>query len=250
MGLTIHALPAGVLRNFPKNGLTYWRGEGELVDVPLIIFAILGGEHPVLVDTGAPPPEFVREHHGNDFHRPANEDPEQVLAGLGVEPGDVQTVINTHLHWDHCGSNDLFTKARFFIQKEELNYAVDPAPMNRRSYERLDGLTPPWVPVLGRIETVSGQTEIAPGIWTVPLPGHTPGSQGVLVETDNGRFLLAGDCVYTYENWHGDSSLDHIPAGTFTNLIDHVESFRRIENLGAEVVPSHDPAVLERKVFG
>lgn len=250
MGLTIHALPAGVIRSFPKNGLTYWRGEGKTVDVPLVVFAILGGESPVIVDTGAPPPEFVRRHHGCDFDRPANEDLSSVLAGLGVDPGDVDTVINTHLHWDHCGGNALFNNARFVIQKVELNYAVDPAPPNRVSYERVDGLTPPWVPVLGRIETVSGQVEVEPGIWTVPLPGHTPGSQGVLVETDTGPFLLAGDCVYTYENWHGDASAGHILPGTFTNLVDCMDSFRRIEGLGAEVIPSHDAAVLEQKVFG
>ena len=73
MGLSIHALPAGVIRNFPKNGLTYWRGEGETLAVPLIIFVILDGENPVLVDTGAPPPELVRT-------RRANEDQESVLA--------------------------------------------------------------------------------------------------------------------------------------------------------------------------
>lgn len=249
MVLTIHALPVGVIRKFPKNGLTYWRGEGETVDAPQIMFVILGGENPVIVDTGTPPPEFVREHHGYDFYWPEG-DQKAVLARLGVEPGDVRTVVNTHLHWDHCGGNPVFTEAHFFIQKEELNYAVDPAVPNRRSYERVDGVTPPWVPVLGRIETVRGQAEVEPGIWTVPLPGHTPGSQGVLVETDNGRFLLAGDCVYTYENWQGDSKADHILPGTFTNLDDCIDSFRRIEGLGAEVIPAHDPAVLERKVFG
>ncbi|MBO0848776.1 MAG: N-acyl homoserine lactonase family protein [Pseudonocardia sp.] len=250
MGLTIHALPAGVIRGFPKPAITYHRGWHEQIDTPQIIFVILGGEHPVVVDTGTPPPEFVRRHHGYDFHRPEHHEPAKVLAGIGVEPGDVHTVINTHLHWDHCGSNDLFTKARFFIQREELHYAVDPAEPNRVAFERVDGLTPPWMPVLGRIETVTGEAEVEPGITVVPLPGHTPGSQGVLVRTDAGPFLLAGDCIDTYENWRGDGTLEHIPSGSFTNLVDYMDSFRRMEALGAEVIPSHDPLVLERKVFG
>lgn len=250
MGLTIHALPAGVIRDFPKPAITYHRGWQERVDTPQIIFVILGGGHPVLVDTGTPPPEIIRKYHGYDFHRAAHEEPRAVLGALGIEPEEVHSVINTHLHWDHCGGNDLFTKARFFIQRDELHYAVDPAAPNRVAFERVDGMTPPWVPVLGRIETVDGQAEIEPGISVVPLPGHTPGSQGVLVHTDAGRFLLAGDCVDTYENWQGDGSLEHIPSGSFTNLLDYMDSFRRMELMDAEVIPSHDPAVLERKVFG
>jgi glyoxylase-like metal-dependent hydrolase (beta-lactamase superfamily II) len=250
VGLTIHALPAGVIRNFPKPAITYHRGWDERIDTPQIIFVILGGENPVVVDTGTPPPDFVRKHHGYDFHRPEHEEPAKVLAGIGVEPGDVRTVINTHLHWDHCGSNDLFTEARFFLQRDELHYAVDPAAPNRVAFERVPGLTPPWMPVLGRIETVTGQVEVEPGITLVPLPGHTPGSQGVLVQTDSGPYLLAGDCIDTYENWRGDGSLDHIPSGSFTNLLDYMDSFRRMEALGAEVIPSHDPLVLQQKVFG
>jgi N-acyl homoserine lactone hydrolase len=84
----------------------------------------------------------------------------------------------------------------------------------------------------------------------VSLPGHTPGSQGVLVETDAGPFLLAGDTVDTYENWEGNSQVEHIPSGIHTDLFQYFDSFRKIEHLGCEVIPSHDAAVLERGPFG
>ena len=83
----------------------------------------------------------------------------------------------------------------------------------------------------------------------VTLLGHTPGSQGVLVECADCRYLIAGDCVYTYENWAGDAEATHIPAGLYTDLIQHEASFHKIEGLDCEVIPSHDVQVLPRRVF-
>lgn len=250
MALTIHALPAGIIRNFPQPAVTYMRGWDKRVDTPQIIFVILGGDHPVVVDTGTPEPGFVRKHHGYDFERPAEQEPEVVLRGIGVAPDDVRTVVNTHLHWDHCGNNVLFDNARFIVQRQELHYAIEPAEPNKVAFERTDAISPPWLPVLHRMDTVSGEVEVEPGVTVVPLPGHTPGSQGVVVDTGEGRYLLAGDCIDTYENWRGDDGLSHIPSGSFTNLLDYMDSFQRIESLDAEVIPSHDPAVLQRGVFG
>jgi glyoxylase-like metal-dependent hydrolase (beta-lactamase superfamily II) len=81
----------------------------------------------------------------------------------------------------------------------------------------LPGTQPPWLTVLRRVAAVHGAAEIAPGVSTVPLPGHTPGAQGVRVETD----AIAFD-----------------------------ESFRRVESLGCEPIPSHDVRVLETRLFG
>jgi N-acyl homoserine lactone hydrolase len=72
----------------------------------------------------------------------------------------------------------------------------------------------------------------------------------VLVETDAGRYLIAGDCLDSYDNWNGDASTPHIPSGSFSNLIEYTESFRRIESLACEPIPSHDQRVLDRRIFG
>lgn len=250
MGLQIKPLPAGVIRNFPQSAVTYLRGHGQVEDVPQIIFAVTGGEHTILVDTGTPPPEFVRDYHGYDFERTADQEPRKVLTDAGIDPSAVGTVIYTHLHWDHCGNAELFSNARFLIQADELNYAMDPLPTSRIAYERAGKCLPPWLPVLPQIEPVHGEVEVAPGVTIVPLPGHTPGSQGVLVETDSDLFLLAGDCVDTYRNWNGDGTVAHIPSGSFTNLHDYFDSFTYIERLHCKVVPSHDPEVLEQGIFG
>jgi N-acyl homoserine lactone hydrolase len=248
--LTVHALHVGTLLGFPTPAITYHRGWGERHDVPMIMFVILGGEHPVVVDTGTGTPEFTRAHHGYDLDRPPEQEPAAALERLGVDPGDVATVVHTHLHWDHCSNDDLFPAAQIIVQKAELAYAVDPLEPNRKAFQRGPGVLPPWVSVLDRIHTVDGDAELLPGISVVPLPGHTPGSQGVLVQGRGGPVLMAGDCVDTYANWTGDGKLSHIPSGSFTDLAAYMDSFRRIERLGCEVVPSHDMAVLDKGVFG
>ncbi|MEU7814323.1 N-acyl homoserine lactonase family protein [Pseudonocardia sp. NPDC049154] len=251
MSLRIHALPAGVIRDFPVAAVRYQRGWGEFHDTPMIMFVITGGAFPIVVDSGTPDPEFVRKHHGYDFERPAAHAPEATLAEIGVSPADVGlVVVHTHLHWDHCGNNHLFPDARFVVQKAELAYAVDPLEPSRTAFENTAEIAPPWAPLLNRFTTVDGEAEVAPGVRVVPLPGHTPGSQGVLVETDAGAHLLAGDTIDTRANWEGDAKARHIPSGSFTDLAAYMDSFTRIERLGAEVVPSHDAAVLEKGVYG
>jgi N-acyl homoserine lactone hydrolase len=248
-GLTITAIRVGVVRNFPQPALTYLRGFNETRDLAMIMFVITGGDHPIIVDTGTADPESVLTHHNYILERPDEEEPLRALLDAGVNPEDVKTVILTHLHWDHCSNNHLFPNAEFIVQQDELHYAVDPAEPQRVTYERTKIATPPWLPQLGRFVTVKGEESIAPGVSVVPLPGHSPGSQGILVETNGGRYLIAGDCIDSYHNWEGDAALSHIPSGGLTDLVAYMESFKRIEQLDCEVIPSHDQAVVERRVF-
>lgn len=250
MSWTIRALHVGTLLGFPKAALTYHRGFGETQDAAMTMFLITGGEHPVIVDTGTRDEETTSRLHGYALERREEQHPLAVLEAHGVDPADVGTVINTHLHWDHCSNNELFPNARIVVQKEELAYAVDPLEPNLAAFERQPGVTPAWVPSIGRMTTVDGDADLLPGISVVHLPGHTPGSQGVVVEGKSGqRHLLAGDCIDLHDNWKGDAKLSHIPSGSFTDLAAYMESFKKIERLDANVIPSHDPAVIKQGVF-
>jgi N-acyl homoserine lactone hydrolase len=250
MAWKIQALHVGTLKNFPTAALTYHRNFGQVSEVAMLMFLVTGGEHPVIVDTGTNDPEFTREVHGYELVRPDDQHPLAVLEKAGVDPADVGTVINTHLHWDHSSNNDLFPHARVLVQKSEIAYAVDPLEPSLKAFERLPGRTPSWIKAIGNLSTVDGDEEILPGLSVVHLPGHTPGSQGVLVETGDGSYLLAGDCVDLHANWAGDTKLSHIPSGSFTDLGAYMSSFRRMERLGATVVPSHDMALTGGEVLG
>jgi glyoxylase-like metal-dependent hydrolase (beta-lactamase superfamily II) len=244
MGLRIEPLHVGTLKDFPTAAITYHRGFGEVHDVAMIMFLVTGGEHPVVVDTGTGDPAYTAQHHGYTLERTPQQEPLAVLERAGVDPAEVGTVINTHLHWDHCSNNDLFPNAQILVQKAELEYAVDPLEPNLAAFERLPGVTPPWVRAMDRIRTVEGDVEVMPGLSIVHLPGHTPGSQGVLVQGETRCYLLAGDCVDSHANWDGDAKLSHIPSGSFTNLHDYMHSFTKIEGLDCVVIPSHDFKVL------
>ena len=121
-------------------------------------------------------------------------------------------------------------------------------PFQQAIYEvNQPGRLPPWVQILGRYVALEGDSAIMPGLSTIMLPGHTSGSQGVLVDTAAGQYLLPGDLVPLQENWPGDGT--RIPNGNHTDLYACERSFRRLATLGAHVLPSHDPRVFDHAEF-
>jgi N-acyl homoserine lactone hydrolase len=156
---------------------SYGPGERLVVNAWLV-------RHPeatILVDTGLAeglPPEDVEKLA--ILRAPIRE----ALAGIGVEPDEIDLVINCHLHADHAGGNVQFPNARILVQPAELaaarepDYSV-PAALN------LDA---------GQYEVRDGEHEPLPGVRIVPTPGHSPGHQSVAIDTDAGRLVLAGQC--------------------------------------------------------
>jgi len=135
------------------------------------------------------------------------------------------------------------------VQAEELRYAISPLPCHALYYEsQLIRTSPSWLKVLDRIELVEGEMEIERGISLVPLPGHTPGFQGVLVELKSGRCLIAGDNCPLFENWHGNEQPTHMPPGIHVDQRDCYDSYRKMESIADMVLPGHAPKVLEKEV--
>lgn len=246
----ILAMHVGTLKDVPVPVVQYQRGFGKVHDVPIIMFAITGLGAPIIVDTGTADEKHTNAWHTYRLERPADQDPQAVLERAGIDSAEVELVIHTHLHYDHCGNDDLFPNARIIVQRSELQHACDPPAPNRGAYDRLPGLLPLWTAFLDRIETVEGDVDLTPEISLIHLPGHSPGSQGVLVKADDKRYLIAGDCVDSYANWRGDSRLAHIPTGALTDLEAFMASFERIEALDCEVIPAHDDEVIAQGVFG
>ena len=152
-------------------------------DIPVHGFVI---KHPragaILVDTGVGwgDAELIREW------RVVNRHAADALGELDLSPADVKIVVNSHLHFDHCGQNAVFKHAPFYIQRSELERA------------RREGETIEWFDFAGaRFEVVDGDAEIAEGVRVVATPGHTVGHQSVVVETAGGAAVLVGDAAYT-----------------------------------------------------
>ncbi|GAB3448348.1 MBL fold metallo-hydrolase [Phycicoccus ginsengisoli] len=149
--------------------------EGERM--PVYVHVIDHPDARVLVDTG------ITQLHP----LVADMDPQLVplSTNAGFEPAGIDIVVNTHLHYDHCGGNHLFTGRPIRVQRRELDEA-----RSRDDYTIREWVDAPGV----EYAPVDGEVELLPGVRLVPTPGHTPGSQVVVVETgDDGPVIIAGD---------------------------------------------------------
>ena len=125
------------------------------------------------------------------------------LERLGVEPEDVDALILSHLHFDHAGGATrreggravpTFPNATLYVQAEELAHARAPNERDRASYRPEDW--EPWA-AAGRLETVSGEKEIRPGITVVPVRGHNAGMQAIRVDSGGRTLFYFADALPT-----------------------------------------------------
>lgn len=181
----------------------------------------------ILVDTGVGRGNPYIERHFEPSHYPLID----LLAERGVVPDDVTHVVNSHLHFDHCGNNGLFPAARVFVQASELDAARQPRYTVRE-----------WFDYPGaRLVPVHGDEAIATGIALISAPGHTPGHQSVAVQTGEGLVLIAAQAAWTareYEQGGDPENQAHAGLGPV-----YGRSLERLKALRAyRVLFSHDLA--------
>jgi glyoxylase-like metal-dependent hydrolase (beta-lactamase superfamily II) len=125
------------------------------------------------------------------------------LVGRGVKPEQIDYVINTHLHFDHCGWNTrmvdgrvvpTFPNARYVVQKGELEHAKRPNERDRSSYIP-DNFLP--MEAAGQWWLLEGEREIAPGVELIRVPGHTADMQCVILRGGGKGAFLFADLVPT-----------------------------------------------------
>jgi N-acyl homoserine lactone hydrolase len=156
--------------------------------------AVEGGRMPVFVHVIDHPDGRVLVDTGMTTLHPAVADMDPRLKPLntqGFDLGSVDIVVNTHLHFDHCGGNHLFAGLPIYVQRRELVDARTLHDYTIRSWVDAPGVT---------YVAVDGEFELLAGLRLVPAPGHTPGMQVVVVETDGARVIVGGDVAV----WHGE----------------------------------------------
>ncbi len=126
------------------------------------------------------------------------------LAALGIKPEDIGFVINTHLHFDHCGGNTIvnedgrivpaFPRARYIIQRGEWEWANHPHEREKGSY-LADNFRP--LAEYGLLDLVDGDATVTPGIDVMLAPGHTARHQCVRVRSGGKTLVYLGDLVPT-----------------------------------------------------
>jgi N-acyl homoserine lactone hydrolase len=144
-------------------------------------------------------------------------------------------VINTHLHFDHAGNNDLFERATFFVQREHYDFATD-NPVFPNQYWNLPKL---------KYELLDGEMELFPGIEVILTPGHAPAHESVMVRLpDTGNLVVCGDAVYTQDN------LDYDAWGGQADPVAAKESGAKLQRIAQEeqalLLFGHDPMQAQR----
>jgi N-acyl homoserine lactone hydrolase len=249
----IDTLCCGVLRKVPDDALRY-PSSAKHVDVPVLAWLLRNGDECILVDTGPASPESAWARQRVELDQSEGRSLIAQLKARNLAIDQIDAVISTHLHWDHCGAYEIVA-APIYVQRGEVRFAFAPIPTQLRSYEALElDMQPAWLSSVGRMYMLDGRFEIRPGVTAIPLPGHTPGSQGVLVQTKSGQYCITGDLVNCMENVHGQmhgwpSHIRGIPSGIHTDIEAWYQSLNLIQGMGLQIIASHDWAVLERGVF-
>jgi N-acyl homoserine lactone hydrolase len=222
----------------PMSGFGYGFGS-TVIDVPLIGWYIEGSDKKIVVDTGGGDPAKAIPRAA-PYKREEDQSLEKALRKIGVRCDEVDIVVVTHLHWDHCGENDLFPNAKILIQRKELESAQSPFPITAEGYIRRMVDEIPYT-------VISGDKKISKGVKIIFMPGHTYGFQGVLVEAETRRILIAGDAISFFKNLEQDPPLI---SGFYVDLKSYYKSLEKMAGLKADLIlPGHDFKVFEKEAY-
>lgn len=172
--------------------------------VPLAFncYLVRTGGHTVLIETGGGDKMDPRARERMNLPPEAEPLP-GVLARHGIDPESIDTVINSHLHWDHCGGNTIladgralpaFPRARYFASRAEWSHAHE--RLRRDSVSYIDSNYDPLVES-GRMTLIDGECEVVPGLSMCPAPGHNRDMMVVTAASRGRTFCFLSDLVPT-----------------------------------------------------
>lgn len=220
----------------------YRQGFGQRRKVPVSAALVETDDGYVLFDTGLSP-AAATDPDGALGEKAAvladlddGHDIRAHLDSLGLSPGDIRWVANSHLHWDHTGGNEFFGASSIVLQESEFRFACSPDPFVSQIYlARQYDLTRDF-------ELVRGDHVICDGVGLVETRGHTPGHQSLIVDLPGtGRVLCTGDALYCRAN------LDRPwPPGNPWSMPDAYRSIKRLaflrDFLETRIIIGHEPA--------
>ena len=242
----IHPIVMGT-KVFDKSMMTYQHGYGCPYTIPIYCWYLEGGGEKILVDTGEMSPiqseDRERAIGGRIYTF------EQGLAKWGLKPEEIDVVIHTHLHNDHCENDFKCVNAKFFVHEKELTSIHNPHPLDFRYNEEfiLD------VEQNGQIQAINNDRDILPGIRVVHTPAHTQGGLTILVDTPSGTAVITGFCVIM-ENFHPPKQIkamemEVIPPGTHVNAYQAYDILEQVKTMGDILLPLHEQSFASRETI-
>jgi N-acyl homoserine lactone hydrolase len=239
VGVKIYAMTCGWLTSEISMMLA---GKPGNIRFPVPAYLI---DHPrgkVLFDTGLHPQcqhdargriGFLADLFNVEFR--SGEDIRSRLESLDVDANKIEFLINSHLHFDHTGGNELVPNAKIIIQKKEWEAGKTPEFIKANGYAQAD------YDHGHLIQQVNGEHDLFGDgrIVTIPTFGHTPGHQSLKVRLDSGDVILTADACYlkeTITNLH----LPHLVHNR-TEMMNSLLLLRKLQRAGARLIYGHDP---------
>jgi glyoxylase-like metal-dependent hydrolase (beta-lactamase superfamily II) len=224
------------------------------VAVPMIVSLLKSAEDElVLVDTGFSAGASMTGRKFDDFVRS-----DDLLRRFDVDPAAIRKLVLTHMHFDHAGNLDAFPNARIYLQRYEYDawkqviaeFGGKPQSKDHWAFSSLsvdDFTALERAMDQGRVEFLDGDAEVAPGLTCrLARDTHTFGSQWLEIATPKGRYAVAGDCCYTFQN------LERMwpPGYTQGNSWNMIREFQKMKDVAgddlARLVPGHDIELFTR----
>ena len=237
MGTRVYLLDGGTLM-LDMSFVTWNHGQGIEYRFPVYSILVDTGEKKVLIDTG-----FEKEwvERVLPFEYPEQTVDQTIvaqLAKIGIRPEEIDIVVNSHLHFDHCCGNKYFPGAKFIMTKEELRHAYVPDPWERLGYDRnlidMPGAN------FELLELNGYDYEVVPGVTMIETPGHSCGHLSAVVRpTGAPPMVFPIDVAWTRHNLE-----DRVMMGLHSDPRELLESMIKIENIatkiGGQIFYSHD----------
>jgi len=248
----------------PKYILSPGLDVGLSIDVPYLGFLLQSGSRNILVDTG--PRRQGTPNKGWGAY-PANIEEkslEKALRGYALTAEEIDTVLFTHLHRSHAGNLKTLGKAQLIFQKDEWLSLLGPLS-SRSCDEEYDSLSVDILKSMNCLK-VEGDIDLEDGIRIIKTPGHTPGSQSILVQTPKGGRIIVGDHWPFFFNIFPHKELrdlygnrhsitpppatlgGYIPSNLVYDYSDYIASSQKIRILMGDsldcLLPGHEPSLL------
>jgi glyoxylase-like metal-dependent hydrolase (beta-lactamase superfamily II) len=211
-----------------------------MTSIAYYVWAIVGPHGTFVVDTGFE--EKVAKERGRKIVKPIGEG----LKAIGIDPGKVDNVIVSHMHWDHSGNYDLFPNARYHLQDIEMAYATGRCMchhMLRMPFGVEDVTQLVRKVFAGRVTFHDGVDELAPGITVHHIGGHSKGLMSVRVKTRRGYVMVSSDAAHLYS--HIDEGRVFPITYNVGDTLEGYETLKRLASSRDHIVPGHDPLVLD-----
>jgi len=238
MSTRVYLLDNGTLA-MDRSFFSWNHGHGEEIRFPVYAIYVDHPKAKILIDTGFDKAWVERKLPFEKPMQTPDQTVEAQLRKLGVTPNEIDYVVNSHLHFDHCSGNRLFPNATFVMSKAELRHAFVPDPWERLGYDR-DLVDIPGAK-MELLELNGYDYELVPGVTLLETPGHSAGHLSVIVRLEKDPpMVFPVDLAWTRENLEQKQlmSLHTDP----TQLLNSMVKIQNIaDRLGGRIFYAHDP---------